>query len=481
MIRVGMLFRLPGIVVAVAVMAAVLVAAAPAEARQVTYTYEVRGWDNTTSLEDFAARAAETYAHPAGWNLGGSITFTRVPGGGDFTLWLSAPQHLPQFSSACSIEYSCRVGRNVIINEARFRGGSGAWNATGAAIRDYQHMVVNHETGHWLGFGHLACPGPGQPAPLMQQQSKAMNGCRPNPWPTPAERVTLSQWKGVPILPPGWLTGTDPGWHRVPGVAQDVAFIGLTTGWEMFHVGTGNAVYRMRLTAQGASGWELLQGLRAKRIAATTTSDDRAVVFLIGLDNAIYYTEEVAPGGSFTPARRFERSYATAVAAARAGTTWEMYHVGTSGTIWRYNADAKVFVAMPGTAALELAATTSDDGRVELFHIGRSGQTYHAWQTAPGSGFTGPAGADSWRALGDTSTAVAAANGIDGGTEVYTIRTGGSIWRLSPADYPTSWKLLTGAGTRIAATNNADGRAEILHMNSAGEMYHAWQKQVGSY
>lgn len=186
---------------ALALLASMIATAPRAAAAQLTYTYEVRGKGNTTSLEDFAARAAETYANPDGWALGGSIAFVRVPSGGNFTLWLSAPQYLPSFSPGCSTEYSCRVGRNVIINEARFRGGSAAWNATGASLRDYQHMVVNHETGHWLGFGHASCPGPGQLAPLMQQQSKAMGGCRPNAWPTAGERETLSRWKGVPIIP----------------------------------------------------------------------------------------------------------------------------------------------------------------------------------------------------------------------------------------------------------------------------------------
>ncbi len=169
-------------------------------AAAITYTYTVRGLGNSSSLEDFAARAAQTYADGRGWNLGGSISFVRVAEGGHFTLWLSAPRYLPTFSSGCSTQYSCRVGRNVIINEARFLGATSVWNATGWSLRDYQHMVVNHETGHWLGFGHASCPSAGQPAPLMQQQSKGFGGCRPNPWPTASERTALTRSKGVPVV-----------------------------------------------------------------------------------------------------------------------------------------------------------------------------------------------------------------------------------------------------------------------------------------
>ena len=67
------------------------------------------------------------------------------------------------------------------------RRHSPAWNAARESLRDYRHMVVNHETGHWLGKGHASCPRRGALAPVMQQQSKGTQGCRLNPWPTLAE------------------------------------------------------------------------------------------------------------------------------------------------------------------------------------------------------------------------------------------------------------------------------------------------------
>ena len=57
-------------------------------------------------------------------------------------------------------------------------------------------MVVNHETGHFLGLDHASCSGPGRPAPVMMQQSKGLNGCHFNPWPTARELASRTPGPG---------------------------------------------------------------------------------------------------------------------------------------------------------------------------------------------------------------------------------------------------------------------------------------------
>ena len=153
--------------------------------RRVTYSIATRG-RITTSVKVFARQAQETYADARGWRAAG-IEFRRVRRGGDFTLVLAQAATVPSFSASCSATWSCRVGRWVIINQDRWKFASPAWNRAGAGLRNYRHLVVNHETGHWLGRGHRGCPGAGQPAPVMMQQSKGVDGCRFNPWPRPAE------------------------------------------------------------------------------------------------------------------------------------------------------------------------------------------------------------------------------------------------------------------------------------------------------
>ena len=153
--------------------------------RKVTYSVTTRG-RVTASLETFRRLAQETYDDARGWRAKG-VEFRRVRSGGSFTLVLAEASTVPSFSSECSATYSCRVGRYLIINQTRWQHASPPWNAAGESLRDYRNLVVNHETGHWLGKGHASCPGNGRLAPVMMQQSKGNDGCRFNPWPTAAE------------------------------------------------------------------------------------------------------------------------------------------------------------------------------------------------------------------------------------------------------------------------------------------------------
>lgn len=150
-------------------------------------TYSVTSWGAiSASLPEFRQQVNVTLNDGRGWSQMG-VSFQEVATGGQFTLVLSEANELARrYSPGCSAEYSCRVGQYVIINQDRWVGATPSWNSAGGSIRDYRHMVVNHETGHWLGHGHEGvCVG--GLAPVMQQQSINLNGCNFNPWPLAAE------------------------------------------------------------------------------------------------------------------------------------------------------------------------------------------------------------------------------------------------------------------------------------------------------
>ncbi len=154
--------------------------------RTVTYVVATKGTIKA-DVNEFVSQVAETLNSPLGWSRLG-VRFDRVDSGGQFTVWLTEASQVPSFSpTGCDAIVSCTVGDNVIINETRWLNGSDAWNAAGGSLRDYRHMVLNHETGHWLGHGHEYCSGAGQVAPVMQQQTINMQGCKPNAWPLSSE------------------------------------------------------------------------------------------------------------------------------------------------------------------------------------------------------------------------------------------------------------------------------------------------------
>jgi hypothetical protein len=137
-------------------------------------------------MDVFREQVSETFADPRGWRSAG-VAFKRVARGGDFSVVLAEASTVPAFSSGCSAQWSCRVGRYVVINQMRWLRATPSWNDADKPRRGYRHMVVNHETGHWLGHGHLGCGGKGELAPVMMQQSKGLDGCKHNPWPLPSE------------------------------------------------------------------------------------------------------------------------------------------------------------------------------------------------------------------------------------------------------------------------------------------------------
>jgi hypothetical protein len=138
----------------------------------------------------FAAAVEATLGDPRSWGGGGRMSFQRVGAAEaaaseyEFKVTLVSPGSMETYCPGVGTGgyTSCRYGERAVINLARWATAVPDYEGD---IPTYRQYVVNHEVGHALGQGHEPCPGPGELAPVMQQQTLGLNGCAKNAWPYP--------------------------------------------------------------------------------------------------------------------------------------------------------------------------------------------------------------------------------------------------------------------------------------------------------
>jgi hypothetical protein len=175
--------------------------------------------------DDFAAMVDKTLGDPRSWIAGGDVRLQRVPGnaaGVNFTVMLVSPGTAQKLCLEAGLDIywhgepysSCQSGQRAVINLSRYLTAVPDY---GVSVSDYDQYAINHEVGHVLGHGHELCPGKGQPAPVMQQQTFDLQGCVANSWPY----LNGKRYSG----PPGRIVPTDnwggPASHLVAQVTVD--------------------------------------------------------------------------------------------------------------------------------------------------------------------------------------------------------------------------------------------------------------------
>jgi hypothetical protein len=146
---------------------------------RVAVEHGIRGVD----VAGFADAVVTALGNPRGWTADGTWRFQRVAPRErvDFTLYLATPATRDWLCQDGVDRYtSCRHDNNVVLNVARWTRGVPNY---GAPLATYRLYMITHEVGHRLDHKHELCPGPGQPAPVMQQQTLGLHGCVANPYP----------------------------------------------------------------------------------------------------------------------------------------------------------------------------------------------------------------------------------------------------------------------------------------------------------
>ncbi|QDO42387.1 DUF3152 domain-containing protein [Streptomyces sp. RLB3-17] len=166
---------------------------APGKGQKYTYRVDVeKGLGLDVAL--FAQAVQKTLNDKRSWAHNGARTFERISSGTpDFVITLASPGTTAEWCAKSGLDttednVSCDSAstERVMINAYRWAQGSKTY---GDAIHPYRQMLINHEVGHRLGYGHVTCDKDGELAPVMQQQTKFLDHdgihCLANPWPYP--------------------------------------------------------------------------------------------------------------------------------------------------------------------------------------------------------------------------------------------------------------------------------------------------------
>lgn len=152
------------------------------------YCVQVEDGITTFTVEEFAAVVDEVLGDSRSWIAAKKWRFQRVPScdGADLRVRLTTPKTTNRLCASAGVnpmgKYSCRNRNDLFINLRRWTLGVPHFEGD---LERYRTMLINHETGHYLGHGHRNCPGKGKPAPVMQQQTISLKGCVINPYPYP--------------------------------------------------------------------------------------------------------------------------------------------------------------------------------------------------------------------------------------------------------------------------------------------------------
>ena len=129
-------------------------------------------------VEATATQISSILNDERGWTGYQDNSFQLVsdPGQADFTIYVGSADTVDELCRPDDTQglVDCRNGNKVALNVDRWLFAAPPY--AGQTIDSYRTYLVNHEVGHYIGFGHVGCPGPGQPA--VQRQRHGQDGAQ---------------------------------------------------------------------------------------------------------------------------------------------------------------------------------------------------------------------------------------------------------------------------------------------------------------
>jgi hypothetical protein len=294
---------------------------------------------------------------------------------------------------------------------------------------------------------------------------------------------------------------------------------------EVFAVGLGEIFNIAQVAPNGGwrEGW-LNKGSPSANVRITShvvgrNADGRQEIIALGDDNALWQKWQVAPNGGWSEWKplgtpdsdtfltdqftvgRNQDGRQEVFAVGSDGNAWQIWQTAPNGGWgdWGKLGQPPVGIRRPD----RITVGSNEDGRQELFAMGRDDALWHVWQTAPNAGWS------NWESLGkprdlfdgseppkdrDLAEPVVQKN-ADGHLEVFAPGNGAFCnrwqerWREGPdrvvwrhQGWNEKPKPRPEVGlTWLEAALNFQNRLETLAFGEDGALWHAWQVDVAPF
>jgi hypothetical protein len=399
------------------------------------------------------------------------------------------------------------------------------WATGNTKATDIQTFVskIAHEVGHTFGLEHVYT-GNGSGTFSNSNPPDIMAYDAPNTSFLDQTFTVTNANSTVPLGPAAWAWWSDTGGLLSQITQQDsytylLAVLGpnmnqlaVTKNWlgglESFAIGPNHDLIHQSQYATGGawSGWQSLGGY-VESFTVGTNANGYLTVFAIGGNNHLYMTQQVYElqtgyGQALWTDWADYGNYVRQVAvSSNQDGRLEVFAVGNDYGLWHMSQltpngewGAWSELGWPNESqdqydlggVKQIAVQRNADGRLEVFAVGFSDNgLWHTAQLDPNGG----TGWSTWSSLGDASTYVrqiSVGKNADGRLEVFAIGHDYDLWHMSQvlAGGPTGWSAWSSLGgyvTSMAVNADPNGSLDVFAIGGDTALWHNTEINGGGW